>query len=713
VKYVDVPSLFDGDPAHIAFLATYQFDPDFFERRLLQCSALKKARRIVVFVDRSEWLALLRRDIPARFVNRRYLVVPVRHSKGRFHPKLALLLSESGGRVLCGSNNLTRAGCSSNLELINTVCFEFEGKHAAEIEVAKEAFAFFEQAVKHTEDDIAQIAAEWLRETVSVFPWLQQPIAAGARTMQLVHTYDMPLWQQMTRLFSADKPKDFFVISPFHDADAELFGRFIRTWPDAKVEVLGQQGYTTLPVEALKRLRNVRLSEILDTSRRLHAKLLAWRDRMGEGCLIGSANFTCRAFDGLNVEACLLLRKTDGLVDALFDKELKKRPIALKDFEPGVQEAPPAEDKNLLRLNIESAILADDDKIRVTYSHNMKGSGSLALAIRTPGERHPRIAVPLPRASHASQTVNLPKNALADAQGSLLANLLAEVDGESIEGPLVWVIQEDRLTYEPGEGGATTKRRVEETGEGLHELLDEIGSRDGIRGVIEFLQHFNIQFADGDGNRGSSRRFQISIRDPFQSDIAPEWLKGLPDKTKDLEAAVLEFVERHRKHRLLRHAKRGNINGMENFLDIFTALVRLLYVYAERGVVKREKLIGRFCRFIELATKGSADEDEPFDGYLSATSANLGRGRNLLRDRCDETNYLGIVDTALLIARRTRADGENGAAKEVLPTTARMVHDVAVECGLSRPTRDRVRDALTAYRMLSEDEIRRLLAQLD
>jgi hypothetical protein len=35
VKYVDVPSLFEGDRSHIAFLATYQFDPDFFERRLL------------------------------------------------------------------------------------------------------------------------------------------------------------------------------------------------------------------------------------------------------------------------------------------------------------------------------------------------------------------------------------------------------------------------------------------------------------------------------------------------------------------------------------------------------------------------------------------------------------------------------------------------------------------------------------------------------
>src|SRR3954469_24887960 len=172
MKYVDVPSLFEGDRSGIAFLATYQFDPDFFERRLLGCSALQKARRIVVFVDRSEWLALLRRDIHARYVNRRYLVVPVQQSSGSFHPKLVLLLSESGGRVLCGSNNLTRAGCSSNLELLNAVCFEFDGKHDAEIDVAKEAFGFFEQAVKHTNEDIARIANDWLQETARGFPWL-------------------------------------------------------------------------------------------------------------------------------------------------------------------------------------------------------------------------------------------------------------------------------------------------------------------------------------------------------------------------------------------------------------------------------------------------------------------------------------------------------------------------------------------------------------
>lgn len=715
MKYVDVPSLFEGDKAHIAFLATYQFDPDFFERRLLRCTTLQKARRIVVFVDRSEWLALLRQGVPARYVNRRYLVVPVRRSTGRFHPKLALLLTESGGRVLCGSNNLTRAGCSHNLELLNAVCFECDGKHEAELDVAKEAFGFFEQAVTHTDMEIGRIAKEWIQESASVFPWLRQEVSGAPRQVRLVHSYDEAIWPQMRSLLDAHDPKEFFLISPFHDVSAELLRRFIRTWPKAKFEIVAQQGYTTLPVDALKRLGKAALtiSEIVETSRRLHAKLVAWRHRFGAGCLIGSANLTCAAFDGPNVETCLLLSDASEVVDALFDRDLMKRPIVLKDFEPGACESLPSEDPQLLRLNIESAVLVAPEMLRVTCSHNVKSSGSLSLAVRVPGERHPRVSVPIAGKSGLSQTVILPPNALADASGSLLVNLVAEVGGERIEGPLVWVIQEDRLTYEPGEGGGATKRRIEETGEGLHELLDEIGGREGVRAVIDFLQHFNIQFFDGDGNRGSGRRFQIVIRDPFQPDVAPEWLKGLSGNTNDLEAAIFEFVDRHERHRLRRHAKRGNVNGMENFLDVFTALVRLLYVYADRGVVKRGKLQTRLCRFIEMATKGGETFDgDRHDGYLNAISVNLGL-RKLLRSRCDETNYLATVQTALLMARQIRATGEKVPAREFLPTTAQLIDDVTRECGLSRPTREQVHTALTAYRMLPDEAIQTLLKQLE
>jgi hypothetical protein len=76
MKYLDFFSVLTGDPAHVAFLSTFQFDPDFFERRLLRCPTLAKARRIAVFLDARQWFDLLRRDVPARLVNRRYLLVP-------------------------------------------------------------------------------------------------------------------------------------------------------------------------------------------------------------------------------------------------------------------------------------------------------------------------------------------------------------------------------------------------------------------------------------------------------------------------------------------------------------------------------------------------------------------------------------------------------------------------------------------------------------
>ena len=87
MKFLDFTSLLDTEPANLAALSTFQFDADFFERRLLRCSALLKARRILVFMDASQWFNLLRQDVPARFLNRRYLVVPVRPAEGSLSPK--------------------------------------------------------------------------------------------------------------------------------------------------------------------------------------------------------------------------------------------------------------------------------------------------------------------------------------------------------------------------------------------------------------------------------------------------------------------------------------------------------------------------------------------------------------------------------------------------------------------------------------------------
>src|SRR3954466_12414707 len=101
MRFLDFTSLFETQTADLAALATFQFDADFFERRLLRSASLAKARRILVFMDADQWSNLMRQDVPARLLNRRYLVVPVRRSRGVFHPKLSLLVREAGGQVLC------------------------------------------------------------------------------------------------------------------------------------------------------------------------------------------------------------------------------------------------------------------------------------------------------------------------------------------------------------------------------------------------------------------------------------------------------------------------------------------------------------------------------------------------------------------------------------------------------------------------------------
>ena len=727
MRYLDCFSLFEGDSAYIALFSTFQFDPDFFERRLLRCETLKKARRIAVFMDATQWQDLLQRDVHARWLNRRYLVVPVHRSTGVFHPKLNLILTESGGQVQCGSNNLTRSGCSSNLELINSIPFEFEHENAESMQLASAALRFFQRAAQDTDAEVGRSAAGWLEETIEDYRWLSEFGEASAdQQTRLVHTYDGPIWNSVKASVGESPPKKFFVISPFHDSDGRICKQLAKQWPSSKVEILVQQGYTNLPVAPLRKLPSFKLVEIhnstgKDASRRVHAKLFAWESNGGSGCLVGSANFTSAAFDGRNVEACLLIKDSSSLVTQLFDQELSKRPLSLDDFDPGGEEPPETETFEAAPLRLQSAVLLDPEHVCISFSHSLgKTVTSLKLAIRTPGESLPRKTIKVPLKENSSETLPLPENTLADCNGTILASLNAELtDGERIESMPVWIVQEDRLTYEPGEGSSSSKSRIEETGDGLPEYLDEIGRRDGASAVAEYLRHLNIRFNDGTGRLAGKRKFRIRKSDPFQDDVAPEWLLNAKREADEVEQAIYDFVDRHIKKKLKKHSERGNINGMENFLDIFTTLVKVLYRWYKRDVVKRGRLIGPIVTMLEVATSGKDTEKEFFDGYLYSVYDSISGDIDLLQEICTENNFCGEIYAALLIVQTVRFQpGEVLFGKQIerpnqtLEQQSKMVAEAVSECSLELPSSDEVRKALEDYRMLADDEIEVMLEEL-
>ena len=365
-------------------------------------------------------------------------------------------------------------------------------------------------------------------------------------------------------------------------------------------------------------------------------------------------------------------------------------------------------------MRLESALLTVAGEFRVSYRHRLATKpSSLRLAIRTPGEQRPRAFLNVPNKESGTATVNPPDSVLKDAHGTILASLVAEVGDERVESPPIWVIQEDRLTYEPsGEGSSSAKSKVEESGEGLTEFLEELGKRDGVSAVVEYLRHLNIRFNDGGGGLHGGRMFRLRIRDPFHADVAPDWLLNAKADTSNLAEAISDFVHRHEKQRLRKHAKRGNINGMENFLDIFTTLVRLLYVYHVRGVVHRLKVVGSVINYVMIATHGWDTDQDYCEGYLNSVYDNLGDA-DYLQEVCDELNFLGHVRAAFVMVQRLRyvpneKETWGPAPKrpsECLPDCRKRLREFIKELGLEEPSRANIMKALGEYKMFSQVEL--------
>jgi hypothetical protein len=101
---LDVLESFDGTTAKVALVATYEFDPLFFERRVLRKRGFNGAERILVLMDAGRYRELLSEGLPVSGFNGRYRVVPVDRHPFVFHTKLYLFIGEQRVTGIVGSN---------------------------------------------------------------------------------------------------------------------------------------------------------------------------------------------------------------------------------------------------------------------------------------------------------------------------------------------------------------------------------------------------------------------------------------------------------------------------------------------------------------------------------------------------------------------------------------------------------------------------------
>jgi hypothetical protein len=716
MEFLDFCQLLEAAPASFVAMSTFDFQPDFFEHRLLRAAALVKARRIVVFMDAGQWAKLIRDEQHARFLNRRYLVVPVRGPKGVFHPKLHLLVRDDGAQVLCGSNNLTRPGCTSNLELLNSFTIGGDVEDPAAVRLACDAFVFFRKACEAAGNEPARVARAWLDDLAGQAPWLTTNAREDTRhPVELLHTYDGSIWDRIVAEVGDKPPKKFLIVSPFYDRDAALMQRLREAWPKCEVQIVAQHKTSNLPAKALKKCGpNVQLAVLQAPVRRLHAKLLAWETSRGTGCLVGSANFTTAALDGRNVETCLLIRDAGLSISELFGKDVRTKPTAFDEFEVGLEQEPSPEEEDEGSLWVESAVLSADQTLRVTYGHNLNPPPtSLRLRLKTFGERLARVALPMPKQAHGTHTIPLPNEAVQGCHVAMIALLVADVGEDERESSPAWVVQEDRLTHEAsGEHKPSNTSIIQETGWGLVEMLDQIAEQDGIAAMIEYLRQLNVRFdAGGRQGRGLGSSL-LRRRDPFRPDVVPVWKRQETADAENLKKAIYECIDRHEKKVLLRHARLGNINGMRNFVDVLKMIVRLLYIRHTEGLVPRGRVIGYLLDHVQIAVHGIEKGDEAGDGFLFSVYDNL-EDSDTIQGACDEERFLVNVFAAFVILQRIRFDPNETSVygkvatrpRECLQAQRNRLIEAVEEIGLELPTQEEVLDALRDYQMFSEEEL--------
>ena len=90
----------------------------------------------------------------------------------------------------CGSNNLTRPGYSSNLELLNALDFDLPEKADGQaIRMAQEAFRFFRAVLDLTPSRTRPHRPEWLSEFEFEASWLAARVDEGQEPVRLLATH--------------------------------------------------------------------------------------------------------------------------------------------------------------------------------------------------------------------------------------------------------------------------------------------------------------------------------------------------------------------------------------------------------------------------------------------------------------------------------------------------------------------------------------------
>jgi HKD family nuclease len=646
-----------------AFVATYEFDPHFFERRILSTPAFDGAS-VLVFVDNDRYRDILETGRQGQEFDRNYFVIPISRASGVFHPKLYLTIGDKKAIASIGSNNCTSAGTGHNFELISTLESSSGDNRSANTQLIPSIFRQFQRYAQE-----AGPVSKWLKKDIfdqvaAAYPWLSDTGGGdGGQDIELLSSHDSPLWSQVVARLAGTDIRKVALLAPFFDKNLRMVERIRALWPAATIQIVSQSGYSNLPIERFVALRDTlgNIELISATSqkagRKMHAKALAFQTPACTYWLAGSANMSNAALAGGNSEACLWFTTKQTAAQALKQDDLTFAPIDPEDFEVAAidEPAPPAEEAHGLKLH--SLVLTDEGQLLAAAALPAQIAG-LTLRIFKRDETLPTFSWKIDPAK-TDITLSLNDDDQAKFDRPAVGQLQGVIDGRKVKSLLCSVKQLPRLLRDRAGGNSAGNRlqRVMESGDGLIEYADAL---DGIDSAIDFMNNTTIRFNDDTSSDGGGGRRWRS-RDPFSGDIPDHWAIGSSGgSVTELRDAIWAFVQRHIQKRLERHADRGNLGGLENFLDIYRSVSRVLLAWHNRRihdeiVIPAPYVTTGLQEILATLIGARGEEQAEVPGFGKAILANLSADEDLVRAELNRHRVPAIISATIDEIIRVRA----------------------------------------------------------
>lgn len=268
-----------------ALALTYSFDPLFFERIIMKDLGYGGSTDITIIGDRNELQeAVSRYAGQFNFLGKSYLLAPA-ETKGIFHPKLLLRMSNKGARLMFGSGNLTFGGWGGNHELACQLTLEANQPGSAAV-----VNHVLDHVALYLDSDVGKNCLARLRD----YPWL----AVTDETIPsiLITTPDEPLAEQLLRRWAGRRFTRMKVLTGSTDERGAFISWCHKQFGVEECVVAVSPENASFVKEDVERCpAKVTLAPFAD-SRMLHAKFYWFDGPDGPAAIVGSANCSSAAW---------------------------------------------------------------------------------------------------------------------------------------------------------------------------------------------------------------------------------------------------------------------------------------------------------------------------------------------------------------------------------------------------------------------------------